>query len=73
MAQQKIPLLLAESLVAEHTATELSYTRLSKGFVNIVMARRYGDLKGLFKGKIALISEDKNETNETPYKGIYKI
>lgn len=45
--------------------TELNYTRLSRGFVNVVMARRYGDLKGLFKGKIALIFERRKETNET--------
>jgi hypothetical protein len=51
--------------VAGHSATELSYTRLSKGFVNVPLARRYDDLKGLFKGKNALILKGKNETNET--------
>ena len=51
--------------MAGHIATELNFQRLSKGFENEVMARRYGDLKGLFKGKITLISGGKNETNET--------
>ncbi len=45
--------------------TELNFQRLSKGFANVTLARRYGDLKGLFKGKNALISGSKNETNET--------
>ena len=45
--------------------TELNFQRLSKGFVNVTLARRYGDLKGFFKGKIAHILEGKNETNET--------
>lgn len=63
--QIKTTALSRDFYLAGHMTTELNFQRLSKGFRNVVLGRRYEDLRGLFKGKNALISGSKNETNET--------
>jgi len=38
--------------LAGHTTTELNYIRFLRGFVNVTLARRYDDLKGLHPDQI---------------------
>ena len=47
--------------------TELNFQRLSKGFVNVTLARRYGDLKGFFKEKITIEEREASVRNYAKY------